>query len=551
MLNPRPTTSTDPTRIVTASSLFDGHDASINVMRRILQSSGAEVIHLGHHRSVDQVVRTAIQEDADAIALTSYQGGHVEYMKYAYDLLNQQGCGHIKIFAGGGGTILDAEAEELHEYGIERIYSPDDGRAIGLQGMIDDVLTRSYRKPDLLLDTWDTVASVAFDRNQPLEDRAGALARTLTAIEHESPITSDLLSSAKQARSVAAAPPILGITGTGGAGKSSLTDELLRRFLSLDESVSVAVISVDPSRRKSGGALLGDRIRMNSIYGPQIYMRSVATRSANVATAASLPAMVDVVSSIGVDLVVVETSGIGQSGTEIVDLCDLAMYVMTPEYGAASQLEKIDMLDFADVVAVNKSDKPGADDALRDVQKQVQRNRLAWDRDPAEMPVYATVGSRYSDAGTDRLFEALISRLYADREHSVIGHRPSTAVEVSPDADGRVLKSKIVAPERVRYLAEIAESIRAYNVHIEEQAQIADAAHAVDRTRTLSDDKELTGQLDVLFEDNYDRLDRTLRQTIEHWPELVRRYSEDSYTCLLYTSPSPRDKRQSRMPSSA
>ena len=525
-----PTPLSTPTRIVTAASLFDGHDASINVMRRILQSTGAEVIHLGHDRSVDQVVRTAIQEDADAIALTSYQGGHVEYMKYAYDLLNQYGSGHIRIFAGGGGTILDIEAKELHEYGIERIYSPDDGRAIGLQGMIDDVLARAQRVPDLLTETWQDAAATAFDHSRPLIDRSAALAKILTAIEHESPIAPELLKRAAEARQGRAVPPTLGITGTGGAGKSSLTDELLRRFLERNESSSVGIISVDPSRRRSGGALLGDRIRMNSIYSEQVFMRSVATRATNVSTAASLPSMIDVMTATGVDLVVIETSGIGQSGTEVVDLTDTALYVMTPEYGAASQLEKIDMLDFADIVAINKSDKPGADDALRDVQKQVQRNRQAWETAITDMPVYATVGSRYADEGTDRLFSALIGELYAGRTGLAISAEDAAQEAEASQQEYKVVRSKIVAPERVRYLAEIAETIRGYNTEVEVQAKIADAAYSIDRTRSLSDDEALVGKLDQMFDEQNSELDVAHRTTIEGWQDLVSAYSGDSYT---------------------
>ena len=374
-------------RIVTAASLFDGHDAAINVMRRILQSSGAEVIHLGHDRSVQEVVQCAIQEDVQAIAITSYQGGHMEYFKYMYDLLQEAGCGHIRIFGGGGGVILPQEAEELHQYGIARIYSPDDGRKMGLQGMINDLL----RKADFGAGNLNGInAEVIRSGN------VRAIASLISAAENHPDKAKEITRELKQTCSTLSSP-VLGVTGTGGAGKSSLVDELVRRFLLANPEKKLAILSVDPTRRKSGGALLGDRIRMNAINSPQVFMRSMATRQANLALSKYISDAVCIVKNAGFDLVILESSGIGQSDTEIVDYADLSLYVMTPEYGAASQLEKIDMLDFADVIAINKSDKRGAADALRDVKKQFVRNHKRWDDEPDSLPVFATRASQFNE----------------------------------------------------------------------------------------------------------------------------------------------------------
>ncbi len=353
-------------RLVTAASLFDGHDASINIMRRILQSSGAEVIHLGHDRSVKEVVDCAIQEDANGIAITSYQGGHVEYFKYMYDLLKEAGCGHIKLFGGGGGVILPDEIKELHEYGITRIYSPDDGRAMGLQGMIDDLLEKC---------DFPTGNQLNGEAGHLKERDVKSIARLISAAEnyHELPETQAALKRVKEAAATSKVP-VLGITGTGGAGKSSLVDEVVRRFLLDFKDKHIGIISVDPSKRKTGGALLGDRIRMNAIRNDRVYMRSMATRQSNLAVSKHIHDAVDILKAANYDFIILETSGIGQSDTQITDHCDLSMYVMTPEYGAATQLEKIDMLDFADIVVINKFDKRGAMDALRDVKKQYQRN---------------------------------------------------------------------------------------------------------------------------------------------------------------------------------
>ena len=354
-------------RIVTAASLFDGHDAAINIMRRVMQSSGAEVIHLGHDRSVQEVVDCAIQEDANAIAITSYQGGHVEYFKYMYDLLKEANCGHIKIFGGGGGVILPDEIEELHNYGITRIYSPDDGRELGLQGMIDDLIERS---------DFPVGNQVNGEVGHLLDKEPKSIARLISAAEnfHDLPETQALLKSVEE-KAKTSTTPVLGITGTGGAGKSSLVDEMVRRFLLDFEDKHIGLISVDPSKRKTGGALLGDRIRMNAIRNNRVYMRSMATRESNLAVSKYVEDAVNILKAAQYDLIILETSGIGQSDTQITDHCDLSMYVMTPEYGAATQLEKIDMLDFADIVVINKFDKRGAMDALRDVKKQYQRNQ--------------------------------------------------------------------------------------------------------------------------------------------------------------------------------
>lgn len=384
-------TPTNKVRIVTAASLFDGHDAAINIMRRVMQSSGAEVIHLGHDRSVQEIVDCAIQEDANAIAITSYQGGHVEYFKYMYDLLKEKGCGHIKIFGGGGGVILPEEIKELHDYGITRIYSPDDGRELGLQGMIDDLIKQS---------DYPTGNQLNGEVGHLKDKNPKAIARLISAAEnyHDLPETQALLKKVEEDAKTSKTP-ILGITGTGGAGKSSLVDELVRRFLIDFEDKNIGIISVDPSKRKTGGALLGDRIRMNAIRNDRVYMRSMATRQSNLAVSKYIVDAVNILKAAKYDLIILETSGIGQSDTQITDHCDLSMYVMTPEYGAATQLEKIDMLDFADIVVINKFDKRGAIDALRDVKKQYQRNHQLFDKKVDDMPIYGTIASQFNDPG--------------------------------------------------------------------------------------------------------------------------------------------------------
>lgn len=399
-------------KIVTAASLFDGHDAAINIMRRIIQSKGAEVVHLGHNRSAADIVNTAIQEDANAIAITSYQGGHIEFFKYIHDLLKEQGCGHIKIFGGGGGTILPTEIKELMDYGIARIYSPDDGRSMGLEGMIIDLLTQC---------DFPTGTPESYKEYKGKADFAKAfevcdskfLARLISTAENfPECLEADLRKFFPEKRAMPA--PVLGITGTGGAGKSSMIDEIVRRFLFEFEDKRIAILSVDPSKRKTGGALLGDRIRMNAINDDRVFMRSLATRQSNLALSKYVNEAVEILKLAHFDLIILETSGIGQSDTEIVDHSDVSMYIMTPEFGAASQLEKIDMLDFADIVAVNKFDKRGALDAIRDVKKQFQRNHNLWDQDPDTMPVYGTIASQFNDPGTNELFINLM-KVISDR----------------------------------------------------------------------------------------------------------------------------------------
>ncbi|HNU56588.1 MAG TPA: cobalamin-dependent protein, partial [Flavobacteriales bacterium] len=388
-------------RVVTAASLFDGHDAAINIMRRIIQSTGAEVIHLGHDRSVEDVVNTAIQEDAHAIAMTSYQGGHTEYFKYMHDLLKEKGAGHIKIFGGGGGTILPEEIKELHDYGITRLYHPDDGRAMGLQGMINDML----EKADFdLSDQVNGEAKKLTPQNWP------AIARLISTAENHPEVFGKIADEIHK-KAAANKAPILGITGTGGAGKSSMVDELIRRFILDQPTKTIGVISVDPSKRKTGGALLGDRIRMNSIRGERVYMRSLATRQSNLALSKHVKEAVSILKAAGFDLIILETSGIGQSDTEILDHSDVSLYIMTPEFGAATQLEKIDMLDFADVVAINKFDKRGALDALRDVKKQYKRNHQLWDANDDDLPVVGTIASQFNDPGTNSLYARLMKKI--------------------------------------------------------------------------------------------------------------------------------------------
>src|SRR6185436_5379358 len=419
-------------RLVTATSLFDGHDASINIMRRILQASGAEVIHLGHNRSVDEVVTAALQEDVQGIAISSYQGGHLEYFKYMLDLLKEQGGAHIQVFGGGGGVIVPAEIKQLEDYGIARIYSPEDGQRMGLQGMINDMLQRcdfdlaQYTPREL-------------DRRNPR-----SLAQVITAIEL----------GAFKGKLEAKAAPVLGVTGTGGAGKSSLTDELVRRFrLDLGDELGIAVLSVDPTRRKTGGALRGDRIRMNAIHGGRTFMRSLATRETGSELSAAIGEAIAACKAAGYELIIVETAGIGQGDAAIVPHADVSLYVMTPEFGAASQLEKIDMLDFADFVAINKFDRKGADDALRDVRKQVQRNREAF-RAPAEsMPVFGTIAARFNDDGVTALYHALAAKLAAK------GLKLKPARLARPAARTSSAIHAIVPPQRSRYLADIAESV--------------------------------------------------------------------------------------------
>jgi methylmalonyl-CoA mutase len=459
-------------RIVTAASLFDGHDAAINIMRRIIQATGVEVIHLGHDRSVEEVVNTAIQEDANAIAMTSYQGGHNEYFKYMYDLLQEKGAGHIKIFGGGGGVILPSEIKELMDYGITRIYAPDDGREMGLQGMINDLVEQSdFAIGDSLNGEFSKLAS----------KEIGAIARIISSAENFPEVAKDTLQKI-HAKNANVKTPVLGITGTGGAGKSSLVDELVRRFLIDFPKKTVGIVSVDPSKRKTGGALLGDRIRMNAINSPRVYMRSLATRQSNLALSKYVSEAIEVLKAAEFDLIILETSGIGQSDTEILEHSDVSLYVMTPEFGAATQLEKIDMLDFADLVAINKFDKRGSLDALRDVKKQYVRNHQLWDTPQDQLPVYGTIASQFNDPGMNRLYRAVMNQIAAKTEADL-----KSNFQVSEEMEEKVF---VIPPSRTRYLSEISENNRAYDKKVEEQAEVAQRLYGIFKTLASVSGKE-------------------------------------------------------------
>ncbi|SKB94464.1 methylmalonyl-CoA mutase family protein [Daejeonella lutea] len=497
-------------RFVTAAALFDGHDATINIMRRILQSSGAEVIHLGHNRSVQEVVDCAIQEDVQGIAMTSYQGGHVEYLKYMHDLLQEKGAKHIKIFAGGGGVILPYEIKELKEYGIAQIYSPDDGRKMGLQGMINDMLQQC----DFL--TRDKLnGELAGIKKKDSK----AIASAITLAENHPDKTSDFLkeiSGLNKDKNI----PVIGITGTGGAGKSSLVDELVRRFLK-ETDKSIAIISVDPSKRKTGGALLGDRIRMNSINNPRVYMRSLATRQANLALSKYVQESIDICKAAGYDLIIIETSGIGQSDTEITDHSDVSLYVMTPEFGAATQLEKIDMLDFADLVAINKFDKRGALDAIRDVRKQFKRNHQLFEAADEELPVIGTMASQFNDPGMNSLFSKLMSII-----------KEKTAVDFSIAQSSKhdfQDKNYIIPPDRVRYLAEIAEANEGYSVWVDEQCKIAQQMFQVKGVLDLNLGSIHLQSLQEMYNSLEGGLDKECRRLLAEWPETIKRYKADEF----------------------
>src|SRR3954453_4821176 len=487
-------------RFVTAASLFDGHDASINIMRRILQASGAEVIHLGHNRSVEEIVSAALQEDVQGIAVSSYQGGHIEFFKYMVDLLKQRGGGHIQLFGGGGGVIVADEIRDLQEYGVARIYSPEDGQRMGLQGMINDMLARC---------DFD-LAQYAPKELKPGDPRS--LAQLITAIE---------LGAFKGALQVEKAP-VLGVTGTGGAGKSSLTDELVRRFrLDQGEELGIAVLSVDPTRRKTGGALLGDRIRMNAIHGGRTFMRSLAPRETGSELSAAIGEAIAACKAAGYQLVIVETAGIGQGDAAIVPHADLSLYVMTPEFGAASQLEKIDMLDFADFVAINKFDRKGAADALRDVRKQVQRNREAF-REPTEsMPVFGTIAARFNDDGVTALYHALAARL-AQKGRPLRERRlPRPAVKASSAIHA------VIPAKRQRYLAEIADGVRDYHEYIARQSRLARERQQLRATLEMVG-KDLADVRAVLATKET-QLAAEARQLLDTWPITQKAYSGEEH----------------------
>ncbi len=524
-------------RIVTAASLFDGHDAAINIMRRIIQSTGVEVIHLGHDRSVEEVVNTAIQEDANAIAMTSYQGGHNEYFKYMYDLLQEKGAPQIKIFGGGGGVILPSEIKDLMAYGITRIYSPDDGRELGLQGMINDMI----EKCDF------NVADLSIPKQEKIKKKdVNAIARYISLAENKLEVFEKTFKPVKNNI------PVLGITGTGGSGKSSLVDELVRRFLLDFPEKEIAIVSVDPSKRKTGGALLGDRIRMNAIKNDRVYMRSLATRQANLALSKHVAHAIEVLQVADYDLIILETSGIGQSDTEITEHSDLSLYVMTPEYGAATQLEKIDMLDFADLIALNKFDKRGALDALRDVKKQYMRNHNLWDTPMDDMPVYGTIASQFNDPGMNSLYRAIINKINEKYTNSNLKSSYEITSEMSQ-------KQFIIPPNRTRYLSEITEINRNYFSEALKQKEIAQklfgiyktilsvangkttktenflTENGIDEETILNLNTNLDNQefLSLLFKE-FARVKMDLNphnwQTIYTWKDTVQRYKNEVYT---------------------
>lgn len=511
-------------RIVTAASLFDGHDAAINIMRRILQSKGAEIIHLGHNRSVREIVECAIEEDAQGIAITSYQGGHLEFFKYMKDLLDENGCGHIKIFGGGGGTILPQEVRELHQYGITRIYSPDDGRHMGLEGMIEDVI----RQCDYPVNGNLTIrGDLKLEEVKDVRLIARAISHAENGHEFDSILKKLFSSSEKKI-------PVLGITGTGGAGKSSVTDEIVRRFLNRVNDKTIAVISVDPSKKKTGGALLGDRIRMNSISHPRAYMRSLATRESDRALSEHVQEAIDICKAAGYDLVILESAGVGQSDASILDYCDVSMYVMTPEYGAASQLEKINMLDYADVIAINKFDKAGALDALHDVRKQFKRNHQLFSAADTELPIVGTIAAQFNDPGVNELFERLLTVI-----HNKTGIDLGTS-EIEPHKLDTSTKSQIIPPKRVRYLSEISENNRSYDDWARTQCNIASQLYKIRGTIDLLENRESSYDIELnthnhkdqvvqLYNSIVDSLHPECRKLISAWPLLQSKYSADIF----------------------
>ncbi|WUR12975.1 methylmalonyl-CoA mutase family protein [[Empedobacter] haloabium] len=512
-------------RFVTAASLFDGHDASINIMRRILQSNGVEVVHLGHNRSVDEVVTAALAEDVQGIAISSYQGGHVEYFKYMIDLLRQRGGAHIKVFGGGGGVIVPAEIADLHAYGVTRIFSPEDGQRMGLVGMIQWMVQQC----DIDLSQYSPT-SLAPLQEGDIATRHRPLAQLITALENDRAapeLRKQLIEAADQL-----ATPTLGITGTGGAGKSSLTDELIRRIrLDQGDALNIAIISIDPSRRKSGGALLGDRIRMNAINPwngqARVFMRSLATREAGSEISQALPDVIAACKVAGFDLVIVETSGIGQGDAAIVPHVDVSMYVMTPEFGAASQLEKIDMLDFADFIAINKFDRKGAQDALRDVAKQYQRNRELWSKRPEEMPVYGTQASRFNDDGVTALYQGLLPKLVEHGLHTQPGKLAPVDVRFSSG------KNVIVPPARARYLAEIADTVRGYHKTVRRQSVLARERQQLTEAKRMLAAAGKHADFDDVIVERDNQLDANTKKLLTTWPDVQAAYAGDEFVVKI------------------
>ncbi len=506
-------------RFVTASALFDGHDASINIMRRILQSTGVEVIHLGHNRSVEEVVNAAIQEDVQGIAISSYQGGHVEYFKYMHDLLQEKGAPHIRIYGGGGGVILPREIKELHDYGIARIFSPEDGRKKGLQGMITEIVEEcdfSTVKEDLSVENLSpehpvTVANL-ITAAEEAHTRGGDTAELMETVRRESKNT-----------------PVLGITGTGGAGKSSLTDELIRRFLTELPGKNIAILSIDPTKQKTGGALLGDRIRMNAIFNKRVFMRSLATRGSRTELSAALGDVTDVVKAAGFDLIVVETSGIGQGDAEIANFSDVSMYVMTSEFGAPSQLEKIDMIDYADLIVINKFERKGSEDALRQVQKQFQRSHMRFDEDLDKMPVYGTIASQFNDKGTNSLFAALVA---------TVNEKCGTDWETDYEQFAKTQKENLIIPnDRRYYLRELADTVRGYHAKSKEQAGFArrlfQLEGAIDEVKKKSPDDALVKSLESLADGIRDELTTESKRILENWSALKEAYTGDEFVTTV------------------
>lgn len=521
MSNPEVYKPKNHIRFVTASSLFDGHDASINIMRRIIQASGAEVIHLGHNRSVEEVVNAAIQEDVQGIAISSYQGGHVEYFKYMYDLLKERGASHIRIYGGGGGVIIPKEMRELHAYGIARIFSPEDGRQHGLQGMINQMLEECD------FPTFSADASEQIERLQ--EGEVNAIAKLITLAEHQVNVEKEAAATLEKVKSLEKQVPVVGITGTGGAGKSSLTDELIRRFINEIPEKKVAILSVDPTKQKTGGALLGDRIRMNAIFNPRVYMRSLATRNSRSELSLAIQDAISVVKAAGFDLIIVETSGIGQGDAGITEVCDVSLYIMTSEFGAPSQLEKIDMIDYADLIVINKFERKGSEDAMRQVQKQYQRSRMLFEKEWEEMPVYGTIASQFNDPGTNAVFAALIE---------VINKKAGTDWKTHFSKEAKVEKQNVIIPNEQRYyLREVSETVRGYHKKAEEQADLARKLFQLEgallAVKEQEGNEEVISSLEAIKAATEDKLTAETKNILEGWNSLKEKYAGEQFVTKI------------------